>query len=1449
MANGIDFFDELFENHNDSNNIRLKYIKMRSMLERITKDLIATDSVQFSNLFSRLSFVCTKNDLDKRKTCQIHAFRVNANKVLHSNYSPTRGEYLHDLKALCQAISHFYLTEIPEELLRLLPAKDFFKPSVRPKGQKHARIRIVVERWDDAFIYGFDEEHPTDELIKIKHHINQVNTEFNDTISNLWKGCQLNLIDVILDDTGIYNPDFIVLEPDYLIDISSLAECFKKYGNHPLNFIQSKFETIKNTNHILLGNAANLFLDEIVNEKPNDPIDYPCIVRKVFKSSPFEFSTCDGIDANFFDDMQAHFIRIQDVVHNKFTLPVYNIEREKAILEPSFICEHLGLQGRMDFLQSNYKRLIELKSGRANEPFPPGAAEITHEENHFVQMNLYRAVLYFSILYDSDVDYRNNKRFNDLNSYLFYSKYPLLFNEKALWRLVKEAINLRNLIIRNERKVAQSNSEELLSEITPNNLNLKGLTGHLWENYLKPPIQDFQKIFKAATLLEFGYFHSHYSFVTKEHFLSKAGDTEYEASKGISSLWLSTLEEKTESGEILIDLTIKQNSTEEEQPRVALSIPNYDQGFLPNFRKGDIVILYERNSSKDNVTNKQVFKGIIEKLYANEIIVRLRNKQRNKSVLPTLSNYAIEHDFLDTSYNTMYRGLYSFLQANTDKRNLLLNQRRPTQDTTKVLNNDYSRYGQEINDVVLKAKQANDYFILVGPPGTGKTSIALKSMVEEFCTEPTTNILLLSYTNRAVDEICDSLDEVNGQPHFVRIGSELSCEARHQDKLLEKVIEKCETREQVRTTIIGHRIFVGTVSSISSKMELFKLKHFEVAIIDEASQILEPQIIGILSAKNWNGASAIDKFILIGDHKQLPAVVLQTENDSQVNMPELKAIDLTDRRRSLFERLYKLYKLNSNVCAMLHKQYRMHPEISLFPNYAFYKSDLLDGDAGHQRNVLEFAVYDANNGLEKLVATKRLSFIPSEKVNGEPAKRNSNEASIVSKLLETYYNLCQINGLKIVPYESKDETELSIGVIAPYRSQIALIKREIHKLNIPILNDITVDTVERFQGSQRDVIIYSFAVNEFYQLNFLANNIEEDGVLIDRKLNVAITRARKQLFITGNPAILCNNLTYFRLIEFIRSKGGFVKCNSADFVTAKFQLEEPDINQMIGATTYEPDPNFVDVFNELVINPIREHPQTEYPHLIYGKDSDFNRLNVIEFGRANFSGQQSLFGHTLEEKVNLYCYYNMRKHYFSSYAIFKSYNDFFTRSFSNTSNRISFFDFGCGPVTSVLAFNQHFRSTPNFHFNYIGVDTSAAMLEKGGRFLASGLFSNDTTYKLVDSLSKISNDYFESVFLLPNTVILNFSYIFSNLNNEDVERMANKINALIDMKPLNKYILVYQNSALEKRNRTYGIFKKLVPRLKPINGDMPKTETVTYHNVEMSIYDKKEDVFYEILTN
>jgi len=1135
---GAVFFDELLGYHQANNTLKDKYTRLRLLLERVCKHVASGENMQFSNLFSRLNYVCQQTNLNAQATYRINTFRIHANSVLHSDFNPTGEDYLQDLKAICEVISHFYNMPVPAALQELLPETDVYKPRHRRRDLRHERIRVTVLSTDQQYIYAFDEETPADVPIRICHHTTEIKEAFGTTIAVLWKGCQLNLLDVVVDEDNIYYPDLIILEPDYLVDISSLAECMKEYGSHPLHYIQSKLEAPKNSRHILLGNAANVFLDEFVNEKEHQQVVYKDTMQQVFKSLPFEFATCADFSTKehewaFFEDARLQFNNIRQVVNEVF--PAKKINRENGVLEPSFICEHLGVQGRLDYLQleadGNRQIVIELKSGKS--PYPETNTTLIGK-NHRSQAFIYQIVIQKVL----------GVAFRQLDTFILYSKYA---DSNANLRLsqpfmaaIKEILNIRNLIVAQERSIANDQplqaSRQLIDSISADVLiQGEAVQSRFVEQFIIPQIGAFKRPFVDASPLALTYFHSFYRFVTKEHYISKAGDTDYDTNKGISSLWLSPLEDKLESGEILPDLSILENNAAQQSPSIRLQIPVYEEDFMPNFREGDIVILYQRNSRKDNVTNKQIFKGTIASLRPHEMTIRLRYRQRNPSVLPAESRYAIEHDFLDSSYTAMCRGLYAFLQANKDRQELLLHQRRPQQETGVSLPATL-QCPDEVKEIVLKAKRAKDYFLLLGPPGTGKTSVALKSMVEAFAADPDCNILLLSYTNRAVDEICKALHSIEGGPAYIRIGPSLSCEPAYRERLLENVISACDNRTQVRAKIQEHRIFVGTVAAISGKMELFRLKRFDVAIIDEASQILEPHLLGILSARDTAGRNAIGRFILIGDHKQLPAVVLQRERDSRVEDPALHAMGLTDRRQSLFERLYQLHKedVQSPVWGMLKKQGRMHPEIALFPNMAFYNGQLQAVPLPHQSGDIEFTSFDPALPLQQALATKRLLFIPSEKqTDVKHPKSNPCEAGIVAMLLQQLYALYRLNGLSFTP-------DQSIGVIAPYRNQIACIKRSIHQLQIPELNDITVDTVERYQGSQRDIIVYSFCVNQRYQLDLLANETVDEGQLIDRKLNVAITRARKQLLITGEPTLLERNPVYQQLIAFIRERGGYL---------------------------------------------------------------------------------------------------------------------------------------------------------------------------------------------------------------------------------------------------------------------------------------------------------------------
>lgn len=1113
-----EFYQSLWEIHQETDtSLVVKYRLLRELLEHLCRSQMQNESLQMTDLSARISFLSARVGMEPVEQNRLHTFRLVSNDILNDRLKPTTDLYLRDLKTLSFTVRKVFGQDIPLELYKLLPKSEIRPAERKSNWQFVKRLRVCFQYADGDYLYVIPADVIVDEPIKVCYHVLRKNDEFNKTVELLWRHAQLNLLDVTIDAEGIYTPEFIVLEPDYLIDISSLAECFKDYGSHPGNYNLSKLVPIENARPLLLGNIANLFLDEWIYA--DTVADYMTCMKKAFRKYPIEIAACEDLldrkkELDFFNDCKMHFEHIKEVVTDTFHAPGYDLHTEDAVLEPAYVCEALGLQGRLDYMQRDMSSFIEMKSGKADEYAIRGKVE--PKENNKVQMLLYMAVLEYSM----------GQEHRKMRPYLLYTRYPLLYPARPSWAQVKRAINLRNLIVAGEYGVQLHNNTEYtaahLRGINAETLNEKGLGGRFWEQYLRPSIDKFGQKLEGLSPLEREYYYTLYNFITKEQYTSKSGDIDYEGRTGAAALWLSTLAEKREAGEILYDLKITTNhAADTHAAYVTLSVPEYDDEFLPNFRTGDVVVLYERNNDEDLVTNKLVFKGALESITPNEIKVRIRATQRNASVLPESSLYAIEHDTMDTAFRCMYQGLYAFTDANKERRDLLLSQREPSFDhrfasRIEAATDDFTR-------IALKAEAAQDYFLLVGPPGTGKTSRALKQMVENFYVDPDAQILLLAYTNRAVDEICKSLSTISPEVGYIRIGSELSCEEMYRRHLIENVLSSCSRRAEVHDVISRNRIMVGTVAALSAKPELFRLKTFNVAIVDEATQILEPQLLSILCARNRAGENSVGKFILIGDHKQLPAVVLQSVEQSCVHSELLRQVGITNLRDSLFERLYRHNHSEKNTWAidMLCRQGRMNPIVALFPNNAFYGGKLQPVGLPHQTDELP----------EDCLVHKRIAFIPSvPDRSGASCKINRSEAKIVAKVAGEIYEA----------YREEFDSSKTLGVITPYRSQIALIRKELSRLGIPALNEILVDTVERFQGSERDVIIYSFSVNYLYQLKYLAVNvIEEDGMLIDRKLNVALTRARKQLFITGVQELLEHNDIYRNLLILIKNRNGF----------------------------------------------------------------------------------------------------------------------------------------------------------------------------------------------------------------------------------------------------------------------------------------------------------------------
>jgi len=1127
----------------------------------------------FGNLSSQVESLCRQHNIAPQDIVAIQKMRRHSN-----SYAPIlREDVAYDCRALAIFVSAVVQEAIPSFLVGKIPARGRTTENIQITNYRY--IRCIVREWDDSTIQvAVTNQDSSEELLLVDYMNTPDYIDFSYLRPMLREGMQLNLLDCTVTRKKVV-PRLIVVEPDYLIDISTIANCFETYGHHPLLFTVNRLTPRLSNKHIVLGNFAGSALDDIINH----PAEYDIkeTFRSNFREKALDYATCPDFDAaSFKQDAERQVENIKGIVDEIFQ----TFDREKAILEPSFVCERLGIQGRVDLMTTDLKLLVEQKSGKntfieRKYKNPHGSL---HVEKHYVQVLLYYGILQY------------NFQLSPKNAHiqLLYSKYPLpdgLLEVEPLQKLIREAIRFRNQAVATEFWMADNGFDRMLPLLTPQTLNVEKQNDNFYNRYLLPQLTETLAPLHQLNDLERAYFTRMMTFVIKEQLVSKVGVQEGVGNSN-ADLWNMPLAEKKETGNIYTELTIiekERSSSFNGYDTITLAVPQQGEDFLPNFRRGDMIYLYayKKNEAPD-VRMSILFKGTLQEIHGDRLVVHLNDGQQNPDLISG-DYFAIEHAGSDIGGTSAIRSLYTFITSNEERRQLLLGQRVPRVDKSLTLSRSYH---PDYDEIILKAKQAQDYFLLIGPPGTGKTSQALQFLVREQLAEKPkvqsskfkvqNSILLLAYTNRAVDEICNMLTE--NKLDYIRIGNEFSCDPKYSDHLLKEVLDENATLNSIKSTIADARIVVATTSTMNSNAALFNIKHFDLAIIDEASQILEPNIIGLLTAsppalsfregaaanksltglqqKTYNsanssytnisqnitnlaapslkeraGGEAIGKFILIGDHKQLPAVVQQSDAETEIDDEELLRINLFSCANSLFERLILTERAvgRTDFIGTLHKQGRMHPDIADFANRKFYAREQLECvPLAHQLEQTLNYNEASEDETDDVLKAHRMIFIPSKPCRqlNISEKVNTEEARIITDLLRRLYRQLGKNF----------DPQKSVGVIVPYRNQIAMIRKEIEKLGIPELEEISIDTVERYQGSQRDIILYSFTIQSRYQLDFLtANTFYEDGQPIDRKLNVAITRARKQLILTGNEPTLRQNQIFAELIDYIKEKGGY----------------------------------------------------------------------------------------------------------------------------------------------------------------------------------------------------------------------------------------------------------------------------------------------------------------------
>lgn len=925
-------------------------------------------------------------------------------------------------------------------------------------------------------------------------------------------GCRLNAIECKNLDSGSVLPELLILDPDYLVDITTVAGCFESYGNTPLTAVVKRLRTADDrTPAILLGNFAGELLDESVRRREGTQFDYAAAVTDFFRNHALDIAATSGFcSPEFHRQALSQQRNIENAVRRLIHEAMPDAERDRMVTEPTFFCELLGLQGRMDLITDDFRLVVEQKSGKG--AFGSKGSEIPVPRiPHLVQLTLYRAILSYGGFVDSGA----------LESFLLYSRYdrPLL-PAAGRKELLRSAMELRNRIVATEKRLTAPGGYDLLDRLTPESMNVAGVSGTLWEKYTRPQLASQLGAYHTASDIEKMYVRRMLEFIAREHAEAKCGFNELLCRGGFSSSWTRPLDERVAQGEIYIGLKINglifDHSGKVEG--VSLDIPREYLSDAADFRVGDIVALYKYDDIPD-IRAAVVVRANIQGFSERGIQLRLRALQPEKIFADKNALWAVEQDFYESSFRPAYRNIYNLLYAEPERRDMIL---RPHERLRRYeLKGDYG----DFNTPVLNAMRSDGIFAIIGPPGTGKTSFGLMNVLREELADPDSSVVLTAYTNRAVDEICSKLCAAGLD--FIRLGSGNSVPAAYTGFLIGERVRGCANITDLRKVLMDTRVFVGTTHTLNSGCPLFRLRGFTLAIVDEASQILEPQLLGLLAAMTDRGVPAVRRFLLIGDHKQLPAVVSQSPEASRVESDELRGIGLTDCRDSFFERFLRAATLpdgtlNPGMAYRFTRQGRMHAGVAEFASRMFYNGELSPVPLEHQTcGIPSGQVYDSAIG--ELLNSSRMIFI---NVEPEEIPQGNINVSEARKAVEVAVEIYRREGAGFDP-------DMTIGIIVPYRMQGAAIRSLLQQTALPGLERITIDTVERFQGGQRQYMIYSTTVCRPAQLAFLTSSrfCDTDGKVIDRKLNVALTRAVSHNIVIGNGPLLATDPLYACLMK------------------------------------------------------------------------------------------------------------------------------------------------------------------------------------------------------------------------------------------------------------------------------------------------------------------------------